>query len=98
MVILPVQYGTELEISASENYGLLSDAVHFRPVVMCLADNILLPTKPDNFHLLWTYHRKRKTDRCYDVAHLQGPNASVLQTVQNQDLHSNVVLHFFLFC
>jgi hypothetical protein len=76
MAILRVQCGTELEISAPEKYGLLSDAVHFLPVLMCLAGNILSPTKPDNFHPLWTYHRKRKTDQFYDAA-------SVLQTVQN---------------
>jgi hypothetical protein len=83
MAILPVQCGTELGNSASGNYGLLSDAVHFRPVLMGLAGNILSPTKPDNFHLLWTYHRKRNADRFYDAAHLQGPTASVLQIVQN---------------
>jgi hypothetical protein len=33
MAILPVQCGTKLQISASEKYGLLSEAVHFRPVL-----------------------------------------------------------------
>ena len=32
--------------------GLLSDAVHFRPVSMCSAHNILSPTKTDNLHII----------------------------------------------